>query len=462
MFGLPRLHLGLLVGVAAANLAVWLAPDASTFPGSSGPVSAASSEYASMSSAQIPAVGQQGTADVRLPEVIEASVSTSLYQREVRFTDVPIKRGARWQAAQVQSGDNLPGLFARRGVRRADISALVEHPEFKDQMRRIRTGALIEYQVDETGALRTVRYPLNSLETYVFARAADSFEFTHETRTPERRVVVRRGDVARSLFVAGQRAGLTSQLTLSLAQIFQWDIDFALDIRPGDSFALVYEELYLDGRRVGEGSILAAEFTNQGNRHQAVLYTRDGSQPGYYTPAGRSTRKAFLRAPLEFFRVSSNFNMRRFHPILRTVRPHRGIDYAAPTGTPVWAAGDGKIAAVASDSSSGRHIVLQHGSRYQTKYLHLSRFARGISPGQRVRQGQVIGYVGTTGLSTGPHLHFEFIEGGVHKNPSNANMMEDPISGRDKLRFDSQVAVLMAALEGGPMDTIALARIAGE
>jgi murein DD-endopeptidase MepM/ murein hydrolase activator NlpD len=160
--------------------------------------------------------------------------------------------------------------------------------------------------------------------------------------------------------------------------------------------------------------------------------------------------------------VSSNFNMRRFHPILRTVRPHRGIDYAAPTGTPVWAAGDGKIAAVASDSSSGRHIVLQHGTRYQTKYLHLSRFAKGVVPGQRVRQGQVIGYVGATGLATGPHLHFEFIEGGVHKNPSNANMMEDPISGRDKLRFDAQVAVLMAALDGGPMDTVALARIAGE
>lgn len=454
MFGLPRLHIGLLVAVVTVNMAVWLAPDASTSPSEPRETSAAAAASgAVVTTADGTSAGVVPVAETLLP---------SIYQRDVRFTDVTIQRGARWQAARVNSGDNLPSLFTRRGIRRDDIARLIEHPDFKDQLRRIRTGATIEYQVDEAGNLRVVRYPLNSLETYVFARNGGGFEFTHETRTPERRVVVRRGDVARSLFVAGQRAGLTGQLTMSLAQIFQWDIDFALDIRPGDSFALVYEELYLDGKRVGEGNILAAEFTNQGKRYQAIRYAKEGSQPGYYTPGGRSTRKAFLRAPLEFFRVSSNFNMRRFHPILRTVRPHRGIDYAAPTGTPVWAAGDGKVASVTSDSSSGRHIVLQHGSRYQTKYLHLSRFAKGIAAGRRVRQGQVIGYVGATGLATGPHLHFEFLEGGVHKNPSNANMMEDPISGHDKFRFDSQVAVLMAALEGGPMDTVALARIAEE
>ena len=231
---------------------------------------------------------------------------------------------------------------------------------------------------------------------------------------------------------------------------------------PGDSFALVYEELYVDGRRVGSGNILAAEFTNRGERHQAIRYTRNSSQPAYYALNGRSTRKAFLKAPLEFSRVSSNFTMRRFHPILKTFRPHRGIDYSAPVGTPVWAAGDGKVVLATSDSSSGRHIVLQHGSKYQTKYLHLSRFAKDIAAGQRVHQGQVIGYVGATGLATGPHLHFEFIEGGVHKNPSTANMMEDPISGHEKANFDAQAGVLVAAMQGGPMDTVALARIAND
>lgn len=440
MFGLSRFHLGLLVAVAGANLLVWFVPSSAT----------ASSD----------------SVEVAQPLPVEAQSAShaplSVYQREVRFADVEIRRGVRWQSARVGSGDTLSAVFARRGIRKADIAELANRDSFQAQVGKLRAGTVIDYQVDERGALQVVRYPINALETFVFSRAGDTFRFAHETRTPERRVVVRNGVVSRSLFLAGQRAGLTSQLTLSLAQIFQSDIDFALDIRPGDRFSLVYEELYLDGKRVGEGNILAAEFVNQGKSYRAIRFAKEGARPGYYTPAGRSTRKAFIRAPLEFFRVSSNFNMRRFHPVLRIVRPHRGIDYAAPTGTPVWAAGDGKVATAASDSSSGRYIVINHGTKYQTKYLHLSRFATGLRAGDRVRQGQVIGYVGTTGLSTGPHLHFEFIENGVHKNPSSANMMEEPIAGADKVRFMARTAVLTAAIEGGALNTIALARIADE
>ena len=448
MQSLPRLHVRLMCAICGINVIALLLLQLPMFGDSGGNDES-----------------QQLAVSDAIPHTDPVSADQSrptlhLLQKDTRFPEVEIRRGMRWQAARIGFGDNIRSLFARRGIKRSDISMLGAVPEFQKQEEQIRTGALVEYQIDQAGLLRTVRYSVNTLESNVFTREGSQFSFMHELRTPERRIVMRRGNVARSLFLAGQRAGLTGQLTMSLAQVFQWDIDFALDIRPGDSFALVYEELYLDGRRVGAGNILAAEFTNRGERHQAVRYTREGSQPAYYALNGRSTRKAFLKTPLEFSRVSSSFTMRRFHPILKTFRPHRGIDYSAPVGTPVWAAGDGKVSLAASDSSSGRHIVLQHGTKYQTKYLHLSRFGKDISVGRRVHQGQVIGYVGATGLATGPHLHFEFIEGGVHKNPSTANMMEDPISGSEKAKFDTQADVLMAAMQGGPMDTIALARIA--
>ena len=450
MHSLPRLHLRLMYAICGINLIALVLLQLPIFGDSS-------SRTTNSSISTVTGPTQPEAADRELPAALPAM---HLLQKDTRFPEVQIRRGVRWQAARVGFGDTIPSLFARRGIKRSDIAALDAVPEFQEQEERIRTGALVEYQIDDLGMLRTVRYPVSELESNVFTRDGSRFLYMHEVRTPERRIVMRKGTVARSLFLAGQRAGLTGQLTMSLAQVFQWDIDFALDIRPGDSFALVYEELYLDGRRVGSGNILAAEFTNRGERHQAIRYARDGSQPAYYALNGRSTRKAFLKAPLEFSRVSSSFTMRRFHPILKTFRPHRGIDYSAPVGTPVWAAGDGKVVLAASDSSSGRHIVLQHGTKYQTKYLHLSRFAKDITSGQRVQQGQVIGYVGATGLATGPHLHFEFIEGGIHKNPSTANMMEDPISGHDKSKFDAQAGVLMAAMQGGPMDTVALARIA--
>ena len=452
MHSLPRLHLRLMYAICGFNLVALVLLELPIFGDSNIQTDNASVSIADR--AQSPETPE----DNQLP----AQSALGVLQKDSRFPEVQIRRGVRWQAARIGFGDTIPSLLARRGIKRSEIAALDAVPEFQQQEDRIRTGALVEYQIDDAGMLRTVRYPLSDLESNVFARDGSRFSYMHEVRTPERRVVMRKGTVARSLFLAGQRAGLTGQLTMSLAQVFQWDIDFALDIRPGDSFALVYEELYVDGRRVGSGNILAAEFTNRGERHQAVRYARDGSQPAYYALNGRSTRKAFLKAPLEFSRVSSNFTMRRFHPILKTFRPHRGIDYSAPVGTPVWAAGDGKVILATSDSSSGRHIVLQHGRKYQTKYLHLSRFAKDITAGQRVHQGQVIGYVGTTGLATGPHLHFEFIEGGVHKNPSTANMMEGPISGHEKSKFDAQAGVLMAAMQGGPMDAVALAKIAND
>lgn len=235
---------------------------------------------------------------------------------------------------------------------------------------------------------------------------------------------------------------------MSLAGIFGWDVDFALDIRRGDSFRIVYEEKFLDGRRLGAGNILAAEFTNQNTTFRAVRYVDENGDLQYYTPTGKAMRKAFLLAPLDFRRISSNFNPRRLHPITKTVRPHRGTDYAANRGTPVWAAGDGKVIASGYSEANGNYVVIQHGSDVQTKYLHLHK--RAVKVGSRVRQKQMIGTVGSTGFSTAPHLHYEFLLNGVHRDPRTIVQKlpkAESISDGQLQRFLMQTQPLIAQLE---------------
>ncbi|MEJ2088020.1 MAG: peptidoglycan DD-metalloendopeptidase family protein [Gammaproteobacteria bacterium] len=251
-----------------------------------------------------------------------------------------------------------------------------------------------------------------------------------------------------SLFMASQRAGLDDALTMRLAHIFQWDIDFVLDIRKGDEFYVLFEDRYLDDKFIGYGEILAAEFINQGQSYRAVRYMDEEGHGDFFNPDGRNMRKAFLRAPVEFSRISSNFNLRRKHPLYKRTMPHRGIDYAAPTGTPVLAAGNGKVQTVSKSSANGNYVVVQHGEQFVTKYLHLSRFARGIRRGSRVEQGQVIGYVGSTGWATGPHLHYEFLVNGVHQNPRTVKLPDaKPVPEGQQQRFASVTAPYFSLLD---------------
>ena len=236
---------------------------------------------------------------------------------------------------------------------------------------------------------------------------------------------------------------------MQLAKIFQWDIDFALDLRRGDEFSVILEELYVDGRFIGHRDILAAEFVNQGESFRAVRFEpSDSGEGGYYTPDGKSLRKAFLRAPLEFSRISSNFDLRRVHPLFNQLRPHRGIDYAAPTGTPIRASGSGRVQIAGKSAANGNYVVLQHSAEYQTKYLHLSRFAKGLRAGKRVKQGELIGYVGQTGWATGPHLHYEFLVNGAHQNPRTVKLPNDaPISGKQLVAFREYAKPLLFQLD---------------
>jgi murein DD-endopeptidase MepM/ murein hydrolase activator NlpD len=244
------------------------------------------------------------------------------------------------------------------------------------------------------------------------------------------------------------KAGLSDPVIMRLAGIFAWDIDFALDIRRDDWFAVVFEEVWQDGRKVRDGDILAAEFGNQGRSYRALRFADDEGRTDYFTPEGRSLRKAFLRAPVDFTRVSSNFNPNRLHPILKVRRPHQGVDYAANQGTPIRAAGDGKVTFAGSRNGYGNAVILQHGGNITTLYAHMSRIASEARVGRRVRQGQVIGYVGKTGLATAPHLHYEYRINGVNRNPRTVPLPEaEPVPETMRARFAADVAPLVAELD---------------
>lgn len=225
------------------------------------------------------------------------------------------------------------------------------------------------------------------------------------------------GSIERSLFEAGQEAGLSDPLILRLAEIFGWDIDFALDVQVGDSFGVVYEEKYWLGRKISEGPILAAEFSNRDRLYRAIGFRGVDGRISYYTPNGRNLKRTFLRTPVKFSRVSSRFSHSRYHPVLKLWRAHTGVDYAAPEGTPVRATAGGRVTSVGWNGGYGNTVVISHGGFYSTLYAHLSRYRPGLQEGRRVKQGEVIGYVGKTGLATGPHLHYEFQVKGQHKNP---------------------------------------------
>ena len=350
--------------------------------------------------------------------------------------------------APVRPGDSLSTIFQRHGLAERDLHLLVSSGPLGKRLRTIHPGHEFEFERDDKGNLVHMKYRLGQLDTVEFERMGEGFKATQVAREPDSLTRYKHGVIQQSLFLACQRLGLDGAFALRLAEIFQWDIDFILDIRAGDEFHVLFQERFLDGDRIGFGHILAVEFVNQGEVYTAVRYEDANGHALYFTPDGKNMHKAFLRAPVAFDRISSNFNLRRVHPLWKKSMPHRGIDYAAPTGTKVMAAGDGRVVAMAKTPANGRYIVLQHGQRYQTKYLHLSRFARDLRVGKTVRQGQTIGHVGATGWATGPHLHYEFLVDGVHKNPRTVDLPPaQPIAAAEKRNFQLKTALPLAELE---------------
>jgi murein DD-endopeptidase MepM/ murein hydrolase activator NlpD len=349
-----------------------------------------------------------------------------------------------WKEQTVASGDNLSTLFYRAGLNDLDVYR-ISSANKGQPLRNLFPGEILRFGLNSDGSLIEMRYEKSALEAYVFSLTGDQYTSKHVLREPEVLKSYRAGNIDESLYLAGNKANIPDKTVMELANIFGWDIDFVFDIRKGDSFAVLFEERFIDGKRLGTGNILAASFTNRGKTYKAVRYTNSQGQTDYYTPDGLSMRKAFLRTPLDIFRISSGFNLRRKHPIHKKIRAHRGVDYAAPTGTPVYSSGDGRVLEAGYTKANGNYVFIQHGQTYITKYIHLHR--KKVRTGQSVKQRQIIGTVGATGYATGPHLHYEFLVNGVHRNPRTVSLPKaNPISANERSRFNKMAMALLDQL----------------
>ncbi|MDD9855355.1 MAG: peptidoglycan DD-metalloendopeptidase family protein [Gammaproteobacteria bacterium] len=360
-----------------------------------------------------------------------------------------------WATATVKKRDTLSALFRRHGVRVADAYA-VAALDGAERLHTIRPGQEIQLAADADGRLIALRHrlsPLTTLSIRRAGRAEDTGRLRAETvtRAPDLQLRRAAGVISSSLLAAAKAAGLDFETTYAFAHLFDWQVDFAREIRAGDRFSLLFEEQYLDGEKIGNGDIVAAELLTRGRALRAVRHIDEHGRRRYYAPNGDGIQRSFLRSPLEFGRVTSNFSHKRFHPILKKWMPHRGVDYGAARGTPIRATGDGVVTTAKRKYGYGKTVIIRHGEKYTTLYAHLSGYADGVEAGARVAQGDVIGYVGATGWATGPHLHYEFRIRGVHHNPLTVELPKsDPIAARYQAAFVASAARWVARLHGAP------------
>ena len=356
---------------------------------------------------------------------------------------------------KVRKGDTLAAIFSRNKISARDVHDIVALGKVTKGLRNLRPGQHIRLNFNEQGKFIGLTHEIDRFNSLQVSHQQQGYSARRITRKPDIRVAYASGKITNSLFLDAQRAGMAQSLIMELAAIFGWDIDFALDIRQGDSFNIVYEEQFLDGEKIRHGNILAAEFVNRGKIFRAVRYAGKNKRADYYTPDGHNMRKAFLRSPVDFRRISSRFGKRR-HPTLKRTKLHTGVDYAANRGTPVRATGDGKIVHRGRKGGYGKTVIIRHGNKYSTLYAHLSNYNRKARG--RVKQGQIIGYVGSTGRSTGPHLHYEFRVHGVHRNPLTVKLPSAAsINKRYKKDFFDKTRGLLAQLDGLRRTNIALA-----
>ncbi|EMB9234458.1 peptidoglycan DD-metalloendopeptidase family protein [Vibrio alginolyticus] len=350
----------------------------------------------------------------------------------------------RWETYKVKNGESAAILFSRVGLSARLLHELVSSDkEVEKQLTRLRPGDRLQFGFDENNDLVQLRRTLSAFETFRITLKDGKYVSEVDKKEVDFQYNYAEATIKSNFWNAGISSGLNGNQIMELAGIFGWDIDFALDIRKNDSFRVLYQEEVVEGEVIGRGKIVAAIFKNQGDTFTAILDQKSGK---YYDENGRAMKKAFLRAPLDFRRVSSNFNPRRLHPVTGRVRPHRGTDYAAPVGTPIWAAGDGVVQKSSYNKFNGNYVFIKHSNTYITKYLHLTK--RTVRAGQRVKQGQTIGTLGGTGRVTGPHLHYEFLVNGVHKNPRTVNLPQSKsLTGKARQTFMANAKISMDKLE---------------
>ena len=429
----PRDHLYIAGSVTSLMVLILLIPDENQEASNSGGIR----------SIPIPVVSQeQDPSQLVLSGTITPAESVAIEQIEAH--------ASAWQNFEVASGDNLSQIFAKAGLSDKDLFRVLNSSDEAQILNNVYPGYQLNFLIPEKGLLDQLRVLKSPLEGYLFRRSGNDFYVEEIKKKADIRKAFKVGKITDSLFMAGQRENIPAAHLIEMANIFGGVIDFILDPREGDRFSILYNEEYLDGDLIGNGEIIATQFINQEQTFTAIRYINEVGELGYYSPDGESMRKAFLRNPLDVFRISSNFNPHRRHPILNTIRAHKGTDYAAPNGTPIRATGDGRIKRASRYGSFGNLVIIEHAGGFETKYAHLSRYHKNTKPGTRVRQGDVIGYVGSTGGATGPHLHYEFLVNGVHQNPRtilDKLPKAESIGPEEMRRFNNQTEQLLSQFE---------------
>lgn len=349
---------------------------------------------------------------------------------------------------KVRRGDSMARLFAANDLSATDLDSIMRLGDDTDQLKTILPGQLIDVTHDAQGHVLSLHTQIDTAHVLDIRDAAQGYVARVSEIPTTIHTAYAHGVIENSLFDAASRAGLDDGVTMQLIHLYAWDIDFAHDIQSGDSFSVLYQKIQRQGQPIADGDILAAEFTTGGKTFKVIRYTDPDGDTGYYTPDGHNVRKALIRAPVAFSRISSGFSLHRLNPVLGYTRAHQGVDYAAPTGTPIKAAGDGRIIFRGRKGGYGNCIMIQHGGGYSTLYAHMSRFRRGLHVGSHVEQDQVIGYVGMTGVATGPHLHFEVRVNGVPRNPRTVKLPDAaPILAKYLPDFERQSGMLLAQLD---------------
>ncbi|HAY44696.1 MAG TPA: hypothetical protein DCY55_00205 [Gammaproteobacteria bacterium] len=407
-----------------------------------------------------------------------ASVNPSLdQQQEASASNVAPPAPAlqaepgKWISHTIKRNETLGIIFEKYGFD-ANVPLEVTGLKEGERLKNIRVGKQIRFHISDNDELDQISYPIDALTDFkvqisgLDSRNADSVElsekkpkyrFTEQTKPYETEEVYVAGSINSSLYEAAEQSGVPIPVIMQMVDVFGWDIDFAVALREGDSFRLIYEEFNLAGERLDNGNIVAAQFINRGEVYQAFHFIDSEGNANYYTPEGESMRGTFLRTPVEFSRISSRFSKNRFHPILKKWRSHKGVDYAASNGTPIRATADGTIKQVGNNGGYGKTVIISHAGRFSTLYAHMSGFKKGVRSGSSIKQGETIGYVGSTGLATGPHLHYEFRVDDTHRDPLSYKFPKaSPVPENDRQAFESHVTIVSAKLEAPGSNRLAM------
>jgi len=382
----------------------------------------------------------QKPAQAQQPALLQTTASGPTFKRQA----IDMK-AFNWRTVTVEKGQTLSDVFDDLGIAHSVMRRVLDTDAAKQAFKRIKDGDVIEFDINGYDQLRAMRFDNSDLEQAHLAIEADAIRETLTQRKIEKRLMVASGEITQSLYADAQRAGLSGKIVTQVADVFKYDIDFSDDLRAGDQFQVVYEQTFLEGKPYRQGQIQAATFINRGEKFSAFRYNAGGREE-YFDGSGRPLKKVLLRIPIEFARLSSTFGMRK-HPVLGRMRAHKGVDYAARTGTPIMAAGDGRVELAGWKNGYGKTVIINHGQGRSTLYGHMSSLGK-IKRGQFVSQGSIIGRVGSTGLATGPHLHYEFRIGGKQVNPLKVTMPKpEPLRGAALVKFRNATAPAVAMME---------------